>query len=75
MEYNEEINDHMGITPRAIKQIFSFIKEVKIIFIIMGRKKNYLNKLILNLIYRTLAKFNFKFEFRLCKFTWSKLLI
>jgi hypothetical protein len=46
MEYNEEINDHMGITPRAIKQIFSFIKEVKIIFIIMGRKKNYLNKLI-----------------------------
>lgn len=29
MEYNEEINDHMGITPRAIKQIFSYIKEVK----------------------------------------------
>jgi len=28
MECNQEINDHMGITPRAIKQIFSFVKEV-----------------------------------------------
>jgi hypothetical protein len=28
MEYSEEINNDMGITPRAIKQIFWFIKEV-----------------------------------------------
>ena len=30
MEYNDEINNDMGITPRAIKEIFSIIKEVKI---------------------------------------------
>jgi hypothetical protein len=28
MEYQEGIRDSMGITPRAIKQIFNFTKEV-----------------------------------------------
>ena len=28
MEYQEEIKDGMGITPRAIKQIFNYAKEV-----------------------------------------------
>lgn len=45
MEYNDEINNDMGITPRAIKEIFSIIKEVK-----------FLNKKKYNLIRKIFKK-------------------